>query len=235
MNQVVDGSGQMFDRIAPKYDPMNRIISMGLDQSWRRKLVKAMGDLTPDDEVLDVATGTADVALRIARTHPVKRVVGLDPSVNMLDIGRHKVTQATLDERIELIEGDAQAMPFEDNRFAAACIAFGIRNVPDRIKGLKDMTRVLRPGGVLAVLELNEPRGVWYAPFARFHIHHVVPLIGAIASRGHAYHYLRDSIGAFPPPETFCEMMREAGLTSVTAEAMTMRTAYLYVGVKPGG
>ncbi|MCA9547288.1 MAG: class I SAM-dependent methyltransferase, partial [Myxococcales bacterium] len=135
-----DGSGQMFDRIARRYDLLNRILSLGLDRSWRRKLVAALPD---QGRLLDVATGTGDVALALAKAYPQVTVTGLDPSVGMLDVGRGKVTARQLDARVELIEGDAQAMPFPDNHFAGACIAFGIRNVPDRARGLAEMARVV--------------------------------------------------------------------------------------------
>ena len=152
---VADGSGKMFDQIAGRYDLLNRILSMGMDRGWRRDLVRA---LDPDDgEVLDVATGTADVALSVAKKYPQAQVIGLDPSGGMLDVGRQKVDAAGLNSRVELIQGDAQAMPFDDNRFAASCIAFGIRNVPDRRLGLAEMIRCTRPGGAIAVLELGEP------------------------------------------------------------------------------
>lgn len=226
------GSGQMFDRIAARYDLLNRLISLGLDKSWRRKMVAALavdGD-GAGQEVLDVATGTADVALAIAQTHPKAHVVGLDPSVGMLEVGHRKVEDLTMKERVELVEGDAQAMDFEDDRFVGACISFGIRNVPDRLKGLREMTRVVKPGGKVVILELTEPRQGLLAPFARFHVHHVVPTLGAILSGSWEYRYLQRSIAAFPSPEQFAEIMTEAGLRDVTFEAMSFHAAHLYVG-----
>lgn len=222
-----DGSGQMFDRIARRYDLLNRILSLGLDRSWRRKLVASLPD---QGRLLDVATGTGDVALALAKAYPEVSVTGLDPSVGMLDVGREKVTARSLDPRVELIEGDAQAMPFPDDHFAGACIAFGIRNVPDRAKGLSEMARVVEPGGPIVVLELGEPRKGLLAPFARFHVRHVVPLIGAVLSGDAEYRYLQKSVAAFPVPEAFCELMTDAGLKDATYEAMPFDAAHLYVG-----
>lgn len=226
------GSGEMFDQIAGRYDLLNRVISLGLDRGWRRKLVRALA--CPDEacEVLDVATGTADVALAVSRAYPRSKVVGLDPSVGMLSVGRRKVTQAHLDPRVALIEGDAQAMPFDDDRFAAACVSFGIRNVPDRAKGLREMTRVVRPGGRVCVLELSEPRDGLLAPFARFHVHQVVPRVGALVSGAKEYQYLQASIAAFPGPQEFAAQMEAAGLSQVRVEPLGFGAAHLYVGVK---
>lgn len=225
-----DGSGAMFDKIAHRYDRLNRIMSLGMDRGWRKALVRAvLPDGAPEGDVLDVATGTADVALTIARTYPTRSVVGLDPSVGMLDLGRQKVSAKTLDERVELVVGDAQAMPFDDATFAGSCIAFGIRNVPDRNAGLREMRRVTAPGGVVAVLELGEPRN----PFARFHVHHVVPLLGKALSSGAEYRYLQASIQAFPEPEVFAEQMTEAGLVDVKIKPMGMGSVHLYTGVVP--
>lgn len=224
------GGGEMFDQIAGRYDLLNRLLSMGLDRSWRRRLLEALGPLTADDEVLDVATGTADVAIALARRVPGGRVVGLDPSAGMLGVGRRKVGAAQLADRVELVEGDAQQMPFADDRFAGATIAFGIRNVPDRRRGLAEMARVVRPGGVVAVLELGEPRRGLLAPLARLHVHHIVPRLGALISGAREYRYLQESIAAFPPPEAFCATMREAGLSEVSFAPMFPEVAHLYVG-----
>jgi demethylmenaquinone methyltransferase / 2-methoxy-6-polyprenyl-1,4-benzoquinol methylase len=225
------GSGAMFDAIAPRYDLLNRIISLGIDQRWRRKTVDAL-HLGEAPRVLDVATGTADLALLIARRKPDSRVIGLDPSENMLAVGVRKVVAAGLSDRVELVPGDAQALPFEDTSFDGATIAFGIRNVPDRPRALAEMTRVLKPGARLAILELSEPRGGFMAPFARFHVHHFVPWLGGLLSGSREYRYLQQSIAAFPPAERFAAQMTEAGLVEVTATPLTFGVCHLYVGVK---
>jgi demethylmenaquinone methyltransferase / 2-methoxy-6-polyprenyl-1,4-benzoquinol methylase len=227
---VADGSGKMFDQIAQRYDVLNRILSMGMDRGWRRDLVSA---LTPDEgQVLDVATGTADVALSIAKRYEHARVVGLDPSTGMLAVGHDKVQAAGLTQRIELIEGDAQAMPFEDNHFASSCIAFGIRNVPDRRLGLSEMIRCTRAGGAIVVLELGEPRKGLLAPFARVHVHHIVPRLGALLSGSKEYRYLQESVAAFPPSDEFATMMYEAGCSSVEVKPFLAGVAHLYIGKK---
>ena len=194
-----DGSGRMFDQIAHRYDLLNRINSLGLDRGWRKKTVASLG-LRPGGRVLDLATGTADLPLEILRQAPEVTVVGLDPSPGMLDIGRRKVREDGLAEKVELIEGDAQALPFEDDAFDGITMAFGIRNVPDRGRALREMARVLRPGGRAAILELSEPRGGLMAPFARLHIHVVVPWVGSLLSGSAEYRYLQQSIEAFPAP-----------------------------------
>lgn len=227
------GGGAMFDRIADRYDMLNRVLSMGLDKLWRRKLLAALGPLRSGDEVLDVASGTADVALAIAKRQPGLRVVGLDPSAGMLAVGRRKAAAAGLADVVELVVGDAQAMPFADGRFAGATIAFGIRNVPDRLAGLREMARCVRPGGVVAVLELGEPRQGLLAPLARLHVHHLVPRIGAWLSGAQEYRYLQASIAAFPEPDAFAALMREAGLQQVRWQAMLPAVAHLYVGRVP--
>ena len=198
-----DGSGLMFDRIAKRYDFMNRLISFGLDKGWRKKLLRQLGTLQAGDQVLDLATGTGDVALAICDHAPGVSVIGVDPSEGMLTVGRKKVTQASLEARVSLETGDAQKLPFEDNQFAASCISFGIRNVPDRRKGLSEMARTTRPGGKVVILELSEPEKGMLAPFARFHIHHVVPNLGAFLSGASEYRYLQKSIEAFPSADQF--------------------------------
>src|SRR6185369_7093571 len=176
-----EGSGAMFDAIAPRYDFVNRVISLGIDQSWRRKTVLSL-DLRPSDRILDLATGTADLAIEVAQSESSVTVVGLDPSSRMLEIGERKVKAAGLAERVSLISGDAQALPFERDSFDGVCMAFGIRNVPDRPRALREMARVTRPGGRVAILELSEPRQGALAALARFHIHEVVPRIGGALS-----------------------------------------------------
>jgi demethylmenaquinone methyltransferase/2-methoxy-6-polyprenyl-1,4-benzoquinol methylase len=225
---VQDGSGAFFDRIAARYDLLNRIISLGVDQRWRRRAVRAL-ELPDDGHALDLATGTADLAIRIARTHPGTTVIGVDPSVGMLDVGRDKVTASGLDERVSLEVGDAQSLPFDDDDFDGTTIAFGIRNVPDRAAALREMARVTRPGGRVVVLELSEPRSGILGPLARFHIHEVVPRLGALLSGAREYHYLQRSIAAFPPPREFAALCEESGLSVREVVPLTFGVACLYV------
>jgi ubiquinone/menaquinone biosynthesis methyltransferase len=154
---VQNGSGAMFDAIAARYDLVNRVISLGVDQSWRKKTVRSL-NLRSGARVLDLATGTADLALMIASRVESSTVVGLDPSSAMLAVGQRKIDKKGLAQRISLVQGDAEALPFPDRSFDGVSIAFGIRNVPDRARALKEMARVTRPGGRIALLELSEPR-----------------------------------------------------------------------------
>lgn len=224
-----DGSGAMFDNIAARYDLVNRVISLGIDQSWRKKTVKSL-ELKPGGHVLDLATGTADLAIMIAKTHPSVTVVGVDPSAKMLEVGEKKLTVQQLNERVSLQVGDAQALKFPDRTFDGLCIAFGIRNVPDRLQGLREMARVTKAGGRVAILELSEPRSGVLGPLARFHVHSVVPTIGALLSGAKEYHYLQKSIAAFPPSSEFEALMVEAGLRIVASHSLTFGVCHLYVG-----
>lgn len=223
-----DGSGAMFDSIAERYDFVNRVISFGIDRRWRRAAVRAL-DLRPGARVLDLATGTGDVAIEIAERHPDVHVVGLDPSERMLEIGRNKIQKKGLQDRIELLVGDAQALPFEAGSFDGVTIAFGIRNVPDRPRALAEMARVTRQGGKVVILELSEPEGV-LGPLARFHVHTVVPAIGALLSGAPQYHYLQQSIAKFPRPDAFAAMLEAAGLVPASPRPLTFGVCHLFVG-----
>jgi demethylmenaquinone methyltransferase / 2-methoxy-6-polyprenyl-1,4-benzoquinol methylase len=226
------GSGEMFDRIARRYDLLNRLLSLGLDQSWRRRTIDALG-LSPAGRLLDVATGTADVAILAARRVPGLTVVGVDPSRAMLAIGREKVERAGLSGNVTLAEGNALALPFPLAAFDAVTIAFGIRNVADRGAAVREMARVTRPGGRIGVLELIEPRGrPWSAP-ARLWVRRGVPIVGAILSGAWEYRYLQRSIAAFPPPDEFLGVMAGAGLAAVSSRPMAFGSCCLFVGRVP--
>ncbi|MDO9018281.1 MAG: bifunctional demethylmenaquinone methyltransferase/2-methoxy-6-polyprenyl-1,4-benzoquinol methylase UbiE [Deltaproteobacteria bacterium] len=225
------GSGEMFDRIASRYDLMNRIISLGIDQRWRRRTVDALA-LKPGARVLDLATGTGDLAMMIARRHPEVTVVGVDPSAGMLAEGDRKVAAAGLGDRVTLRRGDAEQLEADDASVDGISMAFGIRNVVDRPKALREMARALKPGGRVAILELSEPRRGLLGMMARVHIHHVVPTLGALLSGAWEYRYLQRSIAAFPPAAEFAEVMRASGLRVERAEPMTFGVVHLYVGVR---
>ncbi len=222
------GSGEMFDRIAARYDFVNRVLSLGLDQRWRRRVVRAL-ELGERPRVLDVATGTGDLAIEIARTRPGATVIGLDPSSGMLGVAREKVAKRGLADRIELVLGDAQALPQQNCEVDAATIAFGIRNVPDRGKALRELARVVRPGGRVAVLELGEPRRGLLAAAARLHCHHIVPRLGGWLSGSREYRYLQASVAAFPSAEKFAELMRESGLHVIDVAPLTFGVCTLYL------
>ncbi len=226
------GSGRMFDPIAPGYDRLNRWMSLGLDCRWRRALVRALRP-SPGFRIIDVATGTADVAIALATACPGCTVVGVDASSGMLQVGRAKLAAAGLASRVELVPGDATALPFPAAAFDGACVAFGIRNVSDRARALAELARVVRPGGRVAVLELTEPRRGPLAPLARLHIHGIVPRLGAWLSGDPAYRYLPRSIAAFPTPEVFAGMMRAAGLTGVAVTPLTFGVCHLFTANLP--
>jgi demethylmenaquinone methyltransferase/2-methoxy-6-polyprenyl-1,4-benzoquinol methylase len=225
---VTMGSGQMFDRIARRYDFMNRVLSLGLDKGWRRRTVKSL-NLGDRPRVLDVATGTGDLAIDIARARPLARVIGLDPSEAMLAIAGEKLAKKRLADRVSLVVGDAQKLPYKDCEMDAATIAFGIRNVPDRLAGLRELARVVRPGGRVAVLELGMPRGGLLSRAASIHTRYVVPRLGALLSGAREYKYLQSSIAAFPPNEEFVAMMKRAGLHVVEVVPLAFGACTLFV------
>jgi demethylmenaquinone methyltransferase / 2-methoxy-6-polyprenyl-1,4-benzoquinol methylase len=223
---VRPGSGEMFDSIAPRYDLLNRLISLGLDQSWRRRTVAALS-LGPGKTALDLATGTGDLALMIARTYPEAQVIATDPSRGMLDVAVEK--GRPFGGRVRFAVGDAQAIDLPDASVDAVSMAFGIRNVEDRPRALREMARVTRGGGRIAILELSEPQRGPLAALARFHIHQVVPRIGGALSGSAEYAYLQRSIAAFPSPELFSTTMSESGLRVLEVVPMSFGAACLFV------
>ena len=223
------GSGEMFDRIAGRYDLLNRLLSLGIDRRWRRRAVAALG-LPARARVLDLATGTGDLAIEIARRHPDARVIGLDPARGMLAVGREKVLRRGLSGRVLLVPGRAENLPFEDRSLDGLTIAFGIRNVPDRPAALREMARVLRAGARAVILELGEPRSGLLAPLARAWVRGVLPRVGRLLSDPGAYAWLATSMRAFPPPAEFARTMERAGLAPVEVHPLTLGVATLFVG-----
>jgi demethylmenaquinone methyltransferase/2-methoxy-6-polyprenyl-1,4-benzoquinol methylase len=223
-----DGSGEMFDRIAARYDFLNRVMSLGMDRSWRKTAADALL-LKPSARILDLATGTADLALEIASRDATLSVVGLDPSAKMLTVGRHKVEHSGMARQITLVEGDAQSLPFENNSFDGTCMAFGIRNVPNRPQALREMARVVRPGGRVCILELSEPGEGFFGGFARFYVHAVIPRLGSWLSGEREYRYLQQSIAAFPKAEDFATVMKESGLSVISIKKLGFGACHLYV------
>ncbi len=222
----------MFDSIAGRYDLLNRIISLGIDQRWRRRTAAVLECPSPH-RFLDLATGTGDLAMAVARRFPDAHIVGLDPSQRMLEIAARKIQRSTYQDRIELTQGDAQALPFEDESFDGVCMGFGIRNVPDRELALREIRRVLRSQGRVAILELSEPRSGLLGPLARFHVRTVVPWVGSLLSGSREYRYLQRSIAAFPEPDVFVETMKRAGLERASAHRLSFGACHLYVAESP--
>ena len=227
--EVAAGSGAMFDGIAGRYDALNRVMSLGVDRRWRRRAAAALA-LESGARVLDLATGTADLALEILRQFPDASVVGLDPSAKMLEIGAEKAAKEGVSQRFHIEVGAAESLDHADASFDAASIAFGIRNCVDRPRALGEMARVVRPGGRIAILEASEPGAGPMAALARFHIHQVIPRIGALFSGAREYRYLQESIAAFPPPAEFAAMMSVAGIEVVKLHPLMFGSCHLYIG-----
>ncbi len=215
-----DENRAMFDRIARFYDGTNRILSLGLDRYWRRKALDRL-DIQAGGRYLDVGAGTADVAIAIVRREPTARVVGLDPSVGMLSIGREKIAGLGLSDAVTLIPGDALDLPFPDSTFDGVIIAFCIRNVTDRRRALREFRRVLTPGGRLVILELTDPVGRLMRPLFRIYSNVVMPAITKVTSSASAYRYLTDSMMDFPPAERFSGIVGEAGFTNASFTRLT--------------
>jgi demethylmenaquinone methyltransferase/2-methoxy-6-polyprenyl-1,4-benzoquinol methylase len=218
---------EMFDRITPAYDRMNRLMSFGMDGSWRALAVRASG-VGPGDAALDVCCGTGDLAIELLDAVSTRgRVVGLDFSQAMLDAARRKSSQ------VEWVRGDALALPFPDGEFAAATIGFGMRNLADPLRGFAELGRVVRPGGRVVCLELTPPPA-WAAPFARLWTDRAVPLLGRLVARDtDAYRYLPASVHRFPPPEELAAIMGRAGLRRVRFRRLSGGAVAVHVGTVP--
>ncbi|MBL7951703.1 MAG: bifunctional demethylmenaquinone methyltransferase/2-methoxy-6-polyprenyl-1,4-benzoquinol methylase UbiE [Flavobacteriales bacterium] len=217
---------QMFDAISPKYDLLNRLFSLGIDQGWRRKVIRMVGE-KPVEHLLDVATGTADLAIMAASK--AQRVTGIDISEGMLKHGRTKVDERGLSTRITLQQADSTALPFADATFDAVTVAFGVRNFEDLSKGLREMVRVLKPGGRLFILEFSKPQRTPMKQLFRFYFHRVMPLIGRTVSKdAAAYTYLPKSVDAFPQGSRFLALLTAAGGKGGEARSLTGGIATLY-------
>ena len=235
----VEGKGRaveaMFDRIAPRYDFLNRLLSFGIDQWWRRKAISALHETlhAPPARLLDVATGTADLAIQAAETFDPVEVVGVDLAEEMLRRGRRKAQQRGLGARVRLERGDATALDFEDGAFDGALVAFGVRNFEDLGAGLGAMRRVIRPGGALVVLEFSQPRAPLFQKLYDLYSRHVLPRVGRLLSGDEgAYRYLPASVEAFPDGPAFLRRMRQSRFRSVQWRPLfPFGIASLYIGV----
>jgi demethylmenaquinone methyltransferase/2-methoxy-6-polyprenyl-1,4-benzoquinol methylase len=222
---------QMFDTISTNYDGLNRVISFGIDVKWRKKVVKLVGKTRPDS-VLDIATGTGDLAISLAGTG-ASQVIGLDLSEGMLAVGRKKIAEKGLSEKIEMIQGDSEALPFEDNSFDAITVAFGVRNFEDLEKGLSEIYRILKPGGIFVVLETSVPTKFPFKQGYHFYTKNLLPVIGKLFSKDKvAYSYLSESAAAFPYGENFNNILRKTGFTNVEDKPQTMGVATIYTASK---
>jgi demethylmenaquinone methyltransferase / 2-methoxy-6-polyprenyl-1,4-benzoquinol methylase len=227
---------EMFGEIAGRYDFLNHLLSLGIDRSWRRRTVCLVPPNDPTAPILDVCTGTADLALAYWRASGSDvPIVGTDFCHPMLDRGREKCRRAGAGSRVTLLEADTTALPFPDDTFQIVCVAFGLRNVADTDAGLCEMVRVCRPGGRVAVLEFSMPRAWPIGPIYAWYFHCVLPRIGqAVAkNRQGAYNYLPASVGPFPQGEELLQRMRGAGLEAVEYRPFTLGVCTLYIGAKP--
>lgn len=223
---------QMFGAIAPRYDFLNRLLSLGIDRRWRKRAV-GMLKYREGSRILDVATGTGDVALEIARTTPSSvKITGADFCQEMVELGRSKVATSPYSGRIDFQVAPCEDLPFKDNTFDSITIAFGIRNVVDRDLGLAEMWRVLRPGGRIVILEISTPRSPLFRQGYYFYFRRILPMIGGMFSRYNAYKYLPDSVLKFPSREEFSRMMLAAGFSAIQVHDLTFGIASIYVGEK---
>jgi demethylmenaquinone methyltransferase/2-methoxy-6-polyprenyl-1,4-benzoquinol methylase len=223
----------MFDSIAWRYDFLNHFLSFGIDNLWRRKAIRIIGRSYKPRYILDVATGTGDLAIASLKLNPDK-VTAIDISGNMLEIGRKKIGRKGLSGKIDLLYGDSENISFESDRFDIAMVAFGVRNFSDPLKGLTEMKRVIRDGGMVMVLEFSRPQSFPFRHLYYFYFHNILPLFGRFFSRDrHAYRYLPDSVMRFPDNEDFVNLMKKAGLTEVRQLKLTGGIASIYTGMKP--
>jgi demethylmenaquinone methyltransferase/2-methoxy-6-polyprenyl-1,4-benzoquinol methylase len=232
-DKAPDRIAGMFDAIAPRYDLLNHLLSAGIDKRWRARAIRSL-QLTGRETLVDVCTGTADVALEARKgSSGAARVVGVDFAGAMLSLGRSKVNAAAEDGRIVLVRGDAMRLPVTDGRADAVTVAFGIRNVQKPEVACAEMARVLRPGGRLAILEFGVPRIPGVSALYLGYFKYMLPLVGRMIS-GHnaAYSYLPASVGTFPPPDQFMTILRQSGFEDVRAVPLTLGIVYLYTAVR---
>lgn len=238
-----DGSGsgetkrvqveRMFDNISPYYDLLNRVLSLGIDKSWRTTAVK----LLPQQaglHVMDMATGTADLALEIIKQRPEARVTGIDISNDMLQVGRKKITEKGLDPKITLVNGQSEQINYPDNTFDAATVAFGVRNFEDTVGGLKEMCRVIKPGGKIVVLEFSRIRTFPFKQAFNLYFGRILPWIGRVwSSDPRAYSYLYESVQAFPDGKDFGYLLESAGFAQPNWQSLTLGICTVYTASVP--
>ena len=222
---------QMFDTISGNYDGLNRVISFGIDIKWRKKVLKLVSDKNPKI-VLDIATGTGDLAILMTNTN-AEKIIGLDISAGMLEVGRNKIKAKNLSDKIEMILADSENMPFEDNTFDAITVAFGVRNFENLEKGLAEILRVLKPNGIFVILETSVPDKTPYKQGYTFYSKNILPLIGKLFSKDDsAYQYLSESASVFPYGEALNNILRKIGFIEVKAMPQTFGVATIYSASK---
>ena len=222
----------MFDRISPKYDTLNHLLSFNIDKTWRKKTAKAVAKSQPQT-ILDLATGTADLAIALAKQNPQVHIIGVDISENMLAIGKEKIKKQGLENQVDLRLGDAAALPFEERSFDAITVAFGVRNFEDLQQGLSEICRVLKPNGRVYILEFSMPKKFPIKLTYQLYFKHILPKIGKLVSKDDwAYSYLPESVERFPKPPAFLQTLNDNGLYEATARSLTWGIATLYTARK---
>lgn len=223
---------QMFDKIAFRYDFMNHFLSAGIDVRWRKKAIKQLKELKPG-LVLDVATGTGDLAMLAYKMLKPRKIIGIDISGKMLEIGRQKIEKLGLQQHIELLKGDCETILYDDDTFDAVTVAFGVRNFQDLEKGLKEMHRVLKTGGKLVILEFSQPKTPLIRQFYSFYLNHVAPRLGRMISKNKsAYQYLNDSVQKFPEGENFVNILKRLGYKNASCKKLSLGISSIYCGEK---
>ncbi len=223
---------KMFNTISEDYDGLNRMISFGIDVKWRKKVVALIGKNQPNN-ILDIATGTGDLAINFAKNTSATSIIGLDISEGMLNVGKNKIAKENLTHKIEMILGDSENLPFKDNSYDAISVAFGVRNFENLEKGLAEILRVLKPNGTFVVLETSIPAKNPYKQFYTFHTTKVMPLMGKLFSKeASAYSYLSESASKFPYGETFNNILKKIGFINVENKPQTFGVATIYTATK---
>lgn len=223
---------QMFNNIAPTYDKVNRVLSVGIDIGWRKKAINELKSLKPQ-LLLDVATGTADMALLLYKQLKCNEIIGVDISNEMLAVGRNKIKAADLDNKIKIYTGDSEHLEFKDNTFDAVTVTFGVRNFENLNKGLTEIYRVLQPGGKLVVLEFSKPKAIGFKQLYSFYMNVVAPKVGSLfANNKEAYTYLNKSVKVFPEGQEFINILNEIGFTQTYLKRLSLGICTIYCGSK---
>ncbi len=219
----------LFDKVAKHYDSLNTFFSLGMDTLWRKKLAL---ELSGSSSILDIATGTGEVAIQMVKNLSGVKVTGLDPSAGMLELAKNKIGSSEISDQISLTQGSAENLPFTDDSFDAVSIAFGIRNTQDPAKSLSEMRRVLRAGGRAGIMEFAIPENRLFKPLYLFYFRNILPLVASVFGNRNEYKYLSDSTRAFPQREGFIELMEQSGLRVEKTVELMLGIVIIYVGVK---
>lgn len=222
----------MFNKIAPRYDFLNHLLTLNIDVRWRKKAVKLVKPYSPK-QLLDVGTGTGDFAIEMAKILSPEKVVGIDIATTMLELGREKIHNKGLEKVIEMKEADSENLPFSDNSFDVVGSAFGVRNFENLEKGLSEMLRVLKPGGHILILEASDPKNMPLKGLYKAYMNRICPAIGGLFSENKAYDYLNRSVAVFPAGDDFTAILQKLGYTEATCIPLIMGVASIYLAKKP--